>query len=432
MYIDLLRAYLLQYGSQRALARALGVSDAYLSLLLEPLRLPGGGSRKLAYWADAARWPRHDLAEALRALKSPSLDRARQLVDRLCSDEERREVLLYHVSQASASLRPTKRAEMGLSAEEGQQITLMLGAMHHAALHSSDANAARSGYAQVWDAARVAAALIDERLQPLEAAQILLILHDAACILNRFDLALRYARRAILILDEPPNPRASDERIRLRTNAAVAEALALNNLGLQQEALVVVERAKALPGYRVESESWLRSFLEQRLRSLERMRRASIYDAERTAEQARELVADDPILIAGVEARLADVYLAHPSPRSLRLAQALVERLLAFSQREGGTPPLRRVLALRTAARYFEQTGDCPMRADLLRRCMDLADAAGLAHQRTKVEREYETATQQAAASQQALQGQGFGKMRACLAGDGRVSEPSRCGCRSP
>jgi hypothetical protein len=42
------------------------------------------------------------------------------------------------------------------------------------------------------------------------------------------------------------------------------------------------------------------------------------------------------------------------------------------------------------------------MRADLLRRCMEIADAAGLAHQRMKVEREHETATQQAAASQQA------------------------------
>jgi hypothetical protein len=213
---------------------------------------------------------------------------------------------------------------------------------------------------------------------------MLMILHDAACILDRFDLALGYARRATLILDEHLNAGASDEHIRLRTNAALAETLALNDLGLRQEALAVAERAKALPGYRVEPESWLRSFLEQRLRSLERTRRASIYDAEHTAEQARELVADDPILIAGVEARLAAVYLAQPSPRSVRRAQALVERLLPFAQRDGGGPPLRRVLALRTAARYFDQIGDCPTQADLLRRCMEIADAAGLAYQRTK------------------------------------------------
>jgi hypothetical protein len=391
MYVDLLRAYLLQYGSQRALATALGFSDAYLSLLLEPLRSPSDGSRKLAYWAAAARRPPYEVAEALRALKNPSLDRAKQLADHLCSDEERREVLLYHINQASRSWPSTSRAEKRLSAEEAQQVTLSLGAMHHAALHSSDPNAARTGYAQVWESGRAAAALIDERRQPLEAARVLMIVHDAACILNRFDLALGYARRAILILDEHPNPRASHEHIRLRTNAALAEALALNDLGLHHEALAVGEQAKTLPGYRVEPESWLRSFLEQRLRSLERTRRASIYDAERTAEQARELVADDPILIAGVDTRLADVYLAQPSPRSLRRAQALVERLVPFSQREAGEPPLRRVLALRTAAQYFNQTGDCTMRADLLCRCIEIADAAGLAHQRAKVEREYGT-----------------------------------------
>jgi hypothetical protein len=168
MYIDLLRAYLLEYGSQRALARALGFSDAYLSQLLEPPRSPGDGSRRLVYWADAAKWPPYDLTGSLRALKSPSLDRARQLADHLCSDEERREVLLYHVNQARASLGSTNQTEKRLSAEEAQQVTLTLGAIHHAALHTSDPNAARSGYAQVWDAARAAAALIDNRRQPLE------------------------------------------------------------------------------------------------------------------------------------------------------------------------------------------------------------------------------------------------------------------------
>lgn len=40
MYVDLIRAYLRDYGSQKDLARAMRVSEAYVSFLIEPLRQP--------------------------------------------------------------------------------------------------------------------------------------------------------------------------------------------------------------------------------------------------------------------------------------------------------------------------------------------------------------------------------------------------------
>lgn len=46
-YIDLIRAYLRDYGSQHDLARALGLSEAYASYLLAPLRL--GDDRRPAH-----------------------------------------------------------------------------------------------------------------------------------------------------------------------------------------------------------------------------------------------------------------------------------------------------------------------------------------------------------------------------------------------
>jgi hypothetical protein len=90
---------------------------------------------------------------------------------------------------------------------------------------------------------------------------------------------------------------------------------------------------------------------------------------------------------------LADVYLAHP------IAE---EPASSTGPRRTSLPPSRTArearvhwaafLQCRTAARYFGQTGDHLTRAELLRRCMEIADVAALAHQRAKVEREYETA----------------------------------------
>jgi hypothetical protein len=243
----------------------------------------------------------------------------------------------------------------------------------------------------VWDAAREAVEFIDDQRQPLELAQVLMVLHDAACVLDRADLALGCARHAILALADRPgrhvlkDSASKESHVRLQTNAALAEVLALNNLGLGKEAMAAAEHAQTLPGYRVEPEHWMRSFMEQRLRSFRQLGRRSIYDAERTAERARECVPSDIVLVAGIDSHLADVYLVDRSPRSRRRASALVDRLLPIALGETDISPLRRVRLLRTAARTFADAGDQRVRDDLLRQCVTIIDAAGLAHQRSEL-----------------------------------------------
>lgn len=55
--------------------------------------------------------------------------------------------------------------------------------------------------------------------------------------------------------------------------------------------------------------------------------RASVYHAEKMADQALSLVADNRTLQTGITRRLLDVYLARPTRRSVRKAARLSDEL---------------------------------------------------------------------------------------------------------
>jgi hypothetical protein len=122
----------------------------------------------------------------------------------------------------------------------------------------------------VWRYARPLPERIDPRTLPVDHAQALMFLHDTAQVLGRADLALGFVRRALAVL--PPEARGNATSAggvtRLRINALLAEAVSLNTLRLRAEAFSVCGYAESLAGFRDEPETWLRSFLEQRLVSM--------------------------------------------------------------------------------------------------------------------------------------------------------------------
>jgi hypothetical protein len=278
MYVDLIRAYLRDYGSQRDLARALGMTEAYVSFLLEPLRAAEAKRRSL-HWASVLAAPDYEIVEAFKFLKTPSEERAGQIADQLCTDTERRDVLLYHINLARRPPHHT-RENITIPADQVQSSLTTIGKMHQVALFDPDALANRDAYSGVWDRATGLAEVIDPLQSPVEYAQVLMYLHDAAQVFNRPDLSLRYARKAILVLSIIEG-RVPQEAVRLRINALLAEAVSLNTLGLPVEAVAVIGQAGHTPGYRHEPESWLRSFLEQQLTAFVRSPRVSIYRAEK-------------------------------------------------------------------------------------------------------------------------------------------------------
>jgi hypothetical protein len=386
-YIDLMRAYLADYGSQRDLARALGFSEAYASYLLEPLRLTLS-RRQAVHWSILLCAGGHEVAEAFKYAKTPAEVRARQIADQLITDTDRRDVLLHHVTMArrAAGSSPGSAA---LSGGDARAVLQLVGETHQAALYNSAGPVTSASYARVWRQARDLPALIHPRLNPAEHAQALMYLHDTAQVLGRPDLALGFARRALRALPgSRPGNAGPPDVIRLRINAILAEVVTLNTLGLQADALRASRYAQSLPGYDDEPQTWRRSFLEQQLTSMAALPRASVYLAERTADQALCLLPGDRILQAGVSRRMMDVYLSRMTPRSIRNAGRLASDLQQAVTRRSGTSPLRRAQILRTLIRYRRCVADLASATDLIAECLKVTAEANLVHQRDELVRE--------------------------------------------
>lgn len=149
----------------------------------------------------------------------------------------------------------------------------------------------------------------------------------------------RYARKAILALSSPPGS-VEQAAVRLRISALLAEAVSLNTLGLAPEAMMVMGHAAHTPGYRHEPESWLRSFPEQQLTAFARSPRVPIYQAEKVADLALDLVSADGVIQAGIRRRLLDVYITHATARSRRKADELAIQLIGITRSAAAACPL--------------------------------------------------------------------------------------------
>lgn len=389
MYVDLIRAYLRDYGSQKDLARALRLSEAYVSFLIEPLRQPDS-ARRISHWSWVFDSADYQIADAFKYAKTPSRSRARQMADELSTDSDRRDVLLHHVEFARPGRHLTGEPPTPMSADEVSEVLRLIGDQHQVALHSPDESANRAAYGQVWAQTRRLAESIDPLRMPVEYAQSLMFLHDAAQVANRPDLALGYARRAVSALSASRSGvRQRDAVVRLRINALLAEAVSLNTLGLRSDSMAVIGHAARLPGYHDEPESWLRSFLEQQLTALAADQRVSIYLAESIAEQAQSLVPGDTVLRAGINRRLLDLYITHASPRSRRKAASLSAKLGERASREGEMTPLRRAQVLNTLTRYYRSIGDSSQARELFAMCLKVVANAQLDHQRKQLFRNY-------------------------------------------
>ena len=385
MSIDLVRACLLDYGTQENLARALAVAPAYVSQLLDPVR-PVGVSRREAYWLDTLSTPDYELRADLLDLEWPSVRRARQIANQLCSDRERREVLLDHMRFAREPPLSRQVSAYRLSATDVHDALFEVGEIHERGLRGADPLQVAVAYMEVWERARALVDRIDPAKYPLEWAKLLMYTHDAASVLNRHDLALAYAREAALVLlDHSTRGPHGDWIADLKANAFVAELVSLNSLGLNADAHEFASSAGPTP----HREHWKLTVLQQDLTAMRGVPRPKIGDAERAADLARDMVGDDPAERAAVDYRLAYVYMAQGSGRSLKKAAELIEGLLAFEATASTLTPLRRVQIIRSAADLFLATGDDATSRSLLRRCRILAIETELRHQRFEIEVQY-------------------------------------------
>ncbi|MGW6790867.1 hypothetical protein [Streptomyces chartreusis] len=272
-----------------------------------------------------------------------------------------------------------------LGSDEVAEIIHVIGQIHAIGIHGFDAQDARVAYSRVLESARQVVYRVDRFRFPVEYAQILMFLHDAASVLNRHDLALQSAGQALLSLGESSARGTVRDYIeRFRVNAILAEVVSLNNLGLCGDASEVAIRAKGLPGYGMEPEHWRRSLREQQLKSMASTPRlSSIRHAEMVADEALTLARARTPQQVGTQCHLLNVYIAH---RSMRKAARLVGQLAEVN--EGGLQPLYRIRMLRSLARYYSVVGDSRLAEDLLVRGRDIALSADFTHQAEEIRRQ--------------------------------------------
>jgi hypothetical protein len=387
-YIDLIRSYLADYGSQRNLARALGLSEPYLSYLLEPVRRADRGQRE--HWSALLSAAGYEAAEAFKYVKTPSEARAQQIAGLLGCDSDRREALLEEVRLARRARRPPRFAQP-MPDSQATAALRVIGDIHQTALYSTAELQTASSYARVWELAQGLPASIDPACNPAEFAQVLMFLHDTAQALGRADLALGFARRAIGALPVPPGATREPAPVtRLRVNALLAEAVSLNTLGLHRFALLSVAYAQSLPGLGEEPATWQRSLHEQRLTAMAWQPRVSRYEADAVADQARSLVPGDLVLQAGITRRLLDVYLARLAGRASRRADQLADELQEVSPTGAAISPMRRAQILRTLARYHQQRKTSQDTTEqLISECLRITTEANLIHERAELIREF-------------------------------------------
>ena len=83
-----------------------------------------------------------------------------------------------------------------------------------------------------------------------------------------------------------------------------------------------------------------------------------------------------------------DVYLGHPTARSIRKAERLADDLRGAVAGDSGIAPLRRTQILRSLISYHRRIADTQIEANLIAECLRVATEANLIHQRDELIRE--------------------------------------------
>lgn len=374
-YIAMVRSRLTQLGwTQHDLATRLHTSDAFVSAVLTPLAeiLPRDfRTLPLNLGIDIAvlLWPRAEQRELFRELV---------------------------VTAASADSLSISSTSPGRTLRSGMLVDAVLAdvrAFHSAASFPADPAVARLAYHQLWEASSVAVSMISPTAHAAAFAEALMLLHDAACILNRADVALLCAHRAMVALKEFSGHARARERIEsLKVNAARAETVALNNLGNPAAALLVANDIEEHSyGYQQQHEFWAPQVSGDRLSSFGRMagrRRFSVREAHRIYDGGQAALDGSPLSRALLDNAFARALIAHGTPPSLQAAEHLVGQGVSHARSSAQwLGPLHRAILLRTAARYTLRTsGENAKWRSLLDECRAIINSARLTHQGSELD----------------------------------------------
>ena len=369
-YIAILKSWI-SHGKKGKFARRVGITQEYFSYLCA-LDHPASENSKL------------------KRLPSPKL--ARKMAEALPAPKEVRESLLENMALAhvSASRAHYKTREF-LAEKRVNEALAVLEQWHRNATFGSDLDEVRQAYRTVRDAAALLIPRLSPDLYPVSLAQACLYLHDAQCILDRADDALRYASLARFVLEntDPYEERFRKEEIdNTEINAVRGQGVAYHNLGLDRQAQTFFLYATTTSAYKNSGKFWEPIVSRDVVNSLAATHRFSIREAKkrfRGIEAACEYNNDELTLFLAKESWLRCLIKKERWSEAQKVYRDEIDRLPKLPY----VGKLHQALLLKTGAELAWNLKDKSVWNKRISEAIALMGHAGLSHQLHSVKKNY-------------------------------------------
>jgi hypothetical protein len=271
-YVAILRSWV-PHGERGNFADRVGITREYFSLLC------------------ALDRPAEDKFPKLKRLPSPQM--AKKIAKALPAPPEIRRSLYENMELAHVNtVRAHYKTREFIAQRQVSELLNGLKRLHGQATFGTDLPEVQRDYRALRDAAASLVTRLSPEIYPASLAQACLYLHDAQCVLDRSDDALRYAKLARLVLESAVIIEEGFNREHvdyMEINAIRGEGVALHNLGLDREAQRFYTRARTTSAYRNSPDFWKPFVGRDILNAMARTPRFSIRKAKKDAHEIMDI-----------------------------------------------------------------------------------------------------------------------------------------------
>ena len=371
VYIALLNSALQEKASKRHLAEHIGITQQYLSYLLNPE------------------------TDDLHNFRVPSAKIAQKIASTLPLEREQREHLLEHMYLArDGTSHTTQTLRSELLAHPIEHFLQELRDAHQEANFATDPHLSRMKYLVVRDTCKMLLEYPILYTYPLNTVEVRMMLHDAQCLLNRTEDALYHAKLARAIMDSLSRDDYYREQERFDSyhiEVFRAEARAYSDLRLYREAYDKCLEAEASDAMRYQPAAAIPQLYRDKLQALCRKPRFALSEAEGLVAQVTAICESSsndlaPRWLFMTNQYLARAYLNH---QNMKKAQNILKVIIEEINTIPHLGPLHQTLFLKTYAKFRWQEGDCTEWEYFIKQALTYAVEAGLAHQISDIKRTY-------------------------------------------
>ena len=369
-YVAILKSRI-PHGERGKFARRVGITQEYLSFLC------------------ALDHPAEDIFPTKR-LPSPSL--VRKMAEALPAPLEVRQSLVENMELAHAhSVKAHYKIKASISRRQVGEILSELERNHYRATYGADLAEVQRAYRMVRDAAASLVTRLSPDIYPGSLAQACLYLHDAQCVLDRPEDALRFAKLSRLIIENTDIFEAdfSKEQIdHQEINAIRGEGVAYHNLGLDRQAQLIFARTRTLSAYSNSRDFWEPLVGRDLLNAMARTPRFSIRKATEIASNIEEICmrkGDEFTLLIARESWLRCLIQREKWTQAQRVFEEEIERIPHLPY----IGSLHRALLLKTGALLAWKLNDRTAWRERVGEALTIMHQAGLSHQIRTVKQFY-------------------------------------------